>query len=337
MISRRAFLKASCAMLLLDYKVKNVVYTVKGKIPATSMGLTLVHEHLLVDFIGADQISFDRWDRKKVIDKMLPFLLEAKAKGVKTILDCTPMFLGRDVNLLRDMMERSGIQILTNTGYYCAREYIFIPPSAYIESAEQIAERWINEFKAGIEGSLIKPSFIKIGVNGGPLSDMEKKIVSAAALAHLATGLTICSHTGPSMAAFEQIDILKRLGVDPSAFVWVHAQGEFKKHTYTEAAKKGAWVSLDGMGWGGWDNYAQWLDTLKSNNCLHRVLISHDAGWYDPSMDDGGQPKGFTYIFDELMTRLNNLNFRKKDINQLLHTNPREAFGIKIRPWAYKS
>ncbi len=331
MISRRKFMQSTLFLLLLSEQKKRVVHTVRGTIPATSMGLTLIHEHILVDFIGADNVSFDRWNRQEVLDKMLPYLLEAKERGVKTMLDCTPDFLGRDVRLLQEMMAQSGIQILTNTGYYCARDYIFLPPWAYSETAGQLAERWIQEFEHGIAGTLIKPSFIKISVNGRALSDLEKKIVTAAAITHLATGLTICSHTGPALAAFEQIELLQGLGVAPSAFVWVHAQQELYKHTYTQAAKMGAWVSLDGIGWGEWDNYAQWLDTIKANDCLSRVLISHDAGWYDPELEDGGDPMGFTALFDELLPRLRQLGFGKRDIRQLLVSNPQEAFGIGVR------
>ena len=64
------------------------------------MGLTLVHEHILVDFIGADSISSDRWNRDSVISKVLPYLLEAKKYGVKTLLDCTPSYLDKDPQLL---------------------------------------------------------------------------------------------------------------------------------------------------------------------------------------------------------------------------------------------
>ena len=62
---------------------------------------------------------------------------------------------------------------------------------------------------------------MKIGVNGASLTDLEQKLIKAAALTHLETGLTICTHTGPAIAAFEQIDLLKKNGVAPNAFVWV--------------------------------------------------------------------------------------------------------------------
>jgi phosphotriesterase-related protein len=295
------------------------------------MGKTLIHEHFLVDFIGASQISYDRWNREEVVAKVLPWLLDVKALGVQTILDCTPAFLGRDVTLLRMLAEQSGLQILTNTGYYGAVEYKYLPPWAFTETAEQLAARWVDEAKNGIEGSNVKPGFIKISVNGGSLSEVEKKLIQAAALPHLETGLTICSHTGPAIAAFEQLDELKKMGVSPSAFVWVHAQNEVKKHTYTQAARMGAWVSLDGVGWGDWENYARWLDTLKANRCLDRVLISHDAGWFDPGKPGGGDFKGYTAIFEKLIPLLRQHGFQKRHIRQLLVKNPAEAFAVQVR------
>jgi len=148
---------------------------------------------------------------------------------VKTILDCTPNFLGRDVALLKMLSEKSGLNILTNTGYYGAVEYKFLPPWAFTDTPEQLATRWIDEAKNGIEGTGVKPGFIKSAVNGKSLTEMEKKLITAAALTHLGTGLTVCTHTGPSIPAFEQIDLLKKNGVAPDAFVWVHAQVETEK------------------------------------------------------------------------------------------------------------
>ena len=130
-----------------------------ASIPATSMGTTLIHEHFLVDFIGADKINYTRWNRDEVVKKVLPYLLEAKKYGVKTILDCTPAFLGRDVVLQKRLADESGLQILTNTGYYGAVENKYLPQWAFTETHEQLAKRWINEFENGIEGHNNKTGF----------------------------------------------------------------------------------------------------------------------------------------------------------------------------------
>lgn len=331
--SRREFLIAGLGFLFLNGKKKEpYINTVNGSIPSVQLGKSLIHEHFLVDFIGADKISFDRWNRAEVIEKVLPYLLEARQAGVKSVFDCTPDFLGRDVKLLKMLSDRSGLQIITNTGYYGAVGNKYLPSWAISETAEQLAKRWINEFKKGINGTSVKPGFIKIGVDADrPLSELHKKLVHAAAITHLKTGLTICSHTGLAKAALEQLEILKSRGVHPNAFVWVHAQAESEKSYHLNAAREGAWVSLDGIGWGDFDNYTDSIIRLNNEGLLNRVLISHDAGWYKPGETLGGDFIGFTNIFKEIIPRLTQNGFTDSDLDQLLITNPAEAMSIRVR------
>lgn len=302
--------------------------TVNGPIPIDSMGLTLIHEHMLVDFIGADSISSDRWNRDSVEKKVLPYLLEVKKHGVRTILDCTPSYLAKDPLLLKSLSEKSGIQILTNTGFYGAVGGKYLPDFVQTETAEQLAERWIAEFENGIEGTGIKPGFIKISVNeGDPLSAIDQKLVRAAAITHLNTGLTIASHTGTWNTAIQEVRILQEMGVEPSEFVWVHAQNEPDFANYQTAAEMGVWISLDGIGWA-IDPYVERLLFARENGILGNILISHDAGWYDPAKAGGGDFQPFTNIFEKLIPILNEKGFRDEDWNQLLIENPRKAFSL---------
>lgn len=319
-------------MLLSNEPPARQIMTVTGAIPANSLGKTLIHEHILVDFIGADRITPDRWDRKTVRRAVMPYLEAVKQHGVQSMLDCTPAFLGRDVRLLEEISHESGLSIVTNTGYYGAVANKYLPPWAFTETDAQLAARWIREFEEGIEGTSVRPGFIKIGVDSGALSELHQKLVRAAAITHLATGLTICSHTGPALPAFEEMELLHQMAVHPSAFVWVHAQNEADKRRYTTAAKKGAWVSLDGMGWGNFDGYATWLHDLKATGQLDQVLISHDAGWYRP---DEANPMekfvGYTNLFDKIVPLLKEKGFSEKDFDLILRKNPAEAFGIALR------
>lgn len=317
----------------MQIKSTGSIITVKGRITANRMGKTLIHEHVLVDFIGAERISPDRWKKDEVIRKVLPHLLELKKLGVETLMECTPAYLGRDVALLKSLSDQSGLNILTNTGYYGAVDNKYLPSWAFTETAEQLARRWIEEFEYGIEGSGIKPGFIKIGVNPGPLSELHQKLIKAAALTHLQTGLTICSHTGMATPAFGQIEILKSMKVNPSAFIWTHAQNEPDILFHVKAARAGAWISLDGLGWGEVKKYAENLKTLKNAGVLDRVLISHDAGWYKPGEPDGGKFIGFSRISTELIPLLTTMGFAKKDIRQLLVKNPEIAFTIQVRKY----
>lgn len=308
---------------------ENFTYSVKGKIAVKDLGPTLIHEHVLVDFIGADKIKPDRWKHEDVIKKVLPYLLEIKSTGIKSIVECTPAFIGRDVVLLQKLSELSGLHILTNTGYYGASDNKYLPSWAFTETAQQLAERWIKEFEAGIEGTSVRPGFIKTGVNSGTLSQLHQKLIKAAALTHLKTGLMICSHTGPALPAREEIEILKKAGVSPKAFVWVHANGT--DEDIADVAQSGCWVSLDGIGPDNIDKHVKLITFLRSKSLLQQVLISHDAGWYRPGEPDGGEFRGYTTISDRLLPALKQEGFTEKEIGQLIVTNPANAFAVKIR------
>jgi phosphotriesterase-related protein len=318
-----------------------IVHTVLGPIHADSMGLTLIHEHVFLDWDPIDSQHPEQWNRDSAFAVILPFLKEAKSRGVKTFLECTPNYLGRDPMLLIRLAEASGLQILTNTGYYGAREDKHIPKSAFMESPDEIAQHWVDEFEQGIEGTPIRPGFIKIGVDADAiLSEIDAKIVRAAALAHLRTGLTIVGHTGPDGLARQQLDILSAEGVAPEAIVWTHAQGG-TPDSHIEIARRGAWVSLDGLGWvhpkdhqgdsTELKRYINFMINLKNNDLLHRTLISHDAGWFTHGEQGGGTYKPYTVIFELIMPELRKHGFGDADFHQLLVLNPSAAYRVRTR------
>lgn len=304
----------------------SLIHTVTGSVPIDSLGITLIHEHMLVDFIGADSVSPERYNQEEVIAKVLPYLLEVKKHGVKTIFDCTPSYLAKDPMLLKKLSEQSGIQIITNTGFYGAVDNKYLPDFTFAETAEELADRWIDEFENGIENTGIKPAFIKISVNEEkPLREIDAKLVKAAGITHQKTGLQIASHTGKWATASQEVAILQEMGIEPSAFVWVHAQAEQDFQNYDTAAKMGVWISLDGIGWSV-DEYVDRLFFAKENGFLDQVLISHDAGWYDPAKPNGGEFQPFTNIFEKLMPALNAKGFTATDWEMLLEENPKRAF-----------
>ncbi len=311
--------------------------TVKGEIPVEEMGISLIHEHIMVDFIGADSTGYHRWNKSEVIGRALPFLMEAKQKGVNTFFECTPAYLGRDPLLLRELSEKTGINIVTNTGYYGAMNNKYIPEHAFTDTPEDIARVWIDEFNNGIDGTGIFPGFIKIAVERkDTLSPMHVKIVKAAAIAHKATGLTIVSHTGTDGPAFAQLKILKEEGVSPDAFVWTHAQrGTFDG--IVNAAKQGSWISIDNISinnadkMGGIEWCVELITKLKKENLLHKILLSHDSGWYNVGQENGGNYRGYNDIFDFLIPALRENGLNQEDIDLLLVKNPQRAYAVKIR------
>jgi phosphotriesterase-related protein len=340
-MKRRAFLAASAAAAAhavagparaLGAAPSGTIHTVRGPIDIGQMDLTLVHEHVLVDFAGAERVSRSRYDGDEAFRVVLPHLRDLRKRGGRTLFECTPAYLGRDPLLLRRLSEASGLNIVTNTGYYGAASDSAVPKHAYAETARQLAARWTAEFRGGIEGTGIRPGFVKVGVDPGPLSEIDRKLVEAGALCHLDTGLTLAIHTGDGTAALEIVSLLKRLGVSPEAYVWVHAQNEKDAATRAWAAQQGVWVELDGVGPTGLQAHVEAVVDLFRRDLFDRVLVSQDAGWYHVGEAGGGTYRPHTFLLDAFVPALRARGVADADIRRFLVDNPAEAFAIRPRP-----
>ncbi len=306
------------------------VVTVLGAIRPADMEVTLSHEHVLVDFVGADKSSPARYDRDKAYVAILPYLQQVRKLGCRTLVECTPAYLGRDPQLLVKLAKASGLHLLTNTGYYGAGDNKFLPRHAFSATVDELTATWVKECQTGIDGTGVRPGFIKIGVGGQMLSQLHRNLVRAAARAHLATGLTVASHTGGSKLALEQLDLLRDERVSGAAFIWVHAQAEPDPDICCRVAERGCWVSFDGFTKGEAARYTHMLKVLRQRGYLKQVLISHDAGWYHPE-DPNGEFRPFDAVFRVLVPSLRQAGFTRKDVDQLLVSNPATAFSVHVR------
>jgi phosphotriesterase-related protein len=261
----------------------------------------------------------------------LPHLERIRALGCRTFVDATAVGLGRDPRTLRELSERSGLNVLTVTGNYAAFDNRFLADYVRTDSVEALADRWIREWHDGIDGTDVRPGFIKLGFNGGALSDVEKKLIRAAALAHRATGLTIGAHTGPATAAYEELAILEAEKVDPAAWIWIHAQGEVDPARYDDAARRGAWISLDGVGPDSLDPHVERITMLRDKGLLNRVLVSQDAGWYWVGEPDGGKFRPYDTVFTTLIPALRARGFSTQEIDTLFVKNPAGALAVRVR------
>jgi predicted metal-dependent phosphotriesterase family hydrolase len=338
MLNRRDFIKALAATAgAAEFAARagaaesaraKSVNAVLGPVPAAQLGTTLMHEHILVDFVGADKIAPGRYDADEVVRVALPHLEKIKSLGCRTFLDCTPAYLGRDPALLARLARASGLQIVTNTGFYGAVGNKYLPRFAFGETAKQLAARWEREFRSGIPPGGIRPGFIKIGVDSGPLSEMHAKLVSAAALTHLATGLAIMAHTGDGVAALAELAVLKRHGAPASAFIWAHAQNEKDTSVHRRAAEAGAWVEFDGISEEGLARHVKLVLEMKKHRLLDRVLVSQDAGWYHVGEPHGGNFRGYDFLFQGFVPEARKAGLNESEVRQLLVENPRRALAF---------
>jgi phosphotriesterase-related protein len=117
--------------------------------------------------------------------------------------------------------------------------------------------------------------------------------------------------------------------VSPEAFIWVHAQSENDNGNYLKAAKMGCWISLDGLGWE-LEKHVVKILFAKQNRILDRILISHDAGWYDPQKERQNI-KSYTNVFRKLYPELKSKDFSEDEFKLLVSVNPSKAYAIKLR------
>jgi phosphotriesterase-related protein len=324
---RREFLGSMAALVGVSstrFGQEGMVATVTGDVPVRDLGMVLMHEHVMVDFIGADKVSRSRYDADEVVRVALPRLEEARELGCQTLVEATPAFLGRNAALLQRLSQESGLRIIANTGYYGAARDKHLPAHAFKESAQALAQRWINEQRRGIDGTAILPGLMKIGVDPGDLSDIDRKLVEAAAIAHKATGLPIASHTADGTAAHQSLDVLDSRGVAAGAFIWVHAHNEGDEASLKRAAERGAWVEFDGIGPDSVERHVQLVKMMADAGHLGRVLVSHDAGWYHVGEKGGGAFRGFDTVFRRFIPAIREA-LNEAAVNQLLVANPARA------------
>jgi len=304
-----------------------LIMTVSGVIDPASMGFTLSHEHVMSTF-GAECVRYPFYDRERLLASVLPYLQRVKALGCQTLVDCTTAYFGRHPELLRDIAAASGLHILTNTGYYAAADDIYVPPHAYEETADQLAARWTREWIDSIDGTGVRPGFIKTAVDAGPVSAIDRKLLIAAARAHRETGLTIQTHTGDNWSAVqEMLSILSTENVHPSAWIWVHAHSVHESNQLVEAAEQGAWISFDGIGPDTSLHILELLREMKRHGRMAQVLLSHDGD----SFFGDGECRPYHFLFTDFLAKLDENGFSGTDIHAMTVANPARAYAIRTR------
>lgn len=304
------------------------VQTVLGPVPASELGLTLPHEHIMCDFIGAELTGRHRWEPEAVVQKMRPYLDALKERSVQTFVDCTPACIGRDPRVLRTLAQATGLHIVTNTGYYGGANDKFVPKHAYSESAEQLADRWIAEWTVGIEGTGVKPGFVKIGVDeaeNGKLSAIDEKLVLAAARTSVRTGLTVTCHTGGGPAGLAAAKRFIEAKGAPGKFIVAHSDGHGLAINQA-VAELGAWVSFDGISRRPLDEHMKLVRALTEKHA-NRLLLSHDNGWYSVGEQGGGKVRDYNYLTDVFVPSCRRAGMAPVLFQQLTVLNPAAAFG----------
>jgi phosphotriesterase-related protein len=301
-----------------------MVQTVLGPVPVGRFGFALTHEHVMCDFIGAEKTGRRRWDVDEVVRTMRPYLESLKKVGVTGFVDCTPAYIGRDPRVLKRLAAETGLHIVTNTGYYGGANDKFVPKHAYTETEEQLAARWIAEWKHGIEDTGVKPGFMKIGVDegkNGQLSEIDAKLVRASALASAETNLAVVCHTGGGPAG---LAAAKLFAGPKRKFIVAHSDGH-GLDINKQVADLGAWVSFDGISRKPIETHLKLVRAMLERHG-DRLLLSHDNGWY--AVGEAQKIRSFTYLAETFLPALVNAGVSSAMIRKLTVENPSAAFAI---------
>ncbi|MBE0660115.1 MAG: phosphotriesterase [Bryobacteraceae bacterium] len=305
-----------------------MVMTVRGPVRPAELGLCLPHEHLFSIF-GEEPAERAEYDVPKLMGEVSRYVNSLRFLGCRAIADGTTAWFGRDASLLRRVSTATGVHVLTNTGYYGAANDRYVPRSAREESASQIAARWVSEYTGGIDGTGVKPGFMKLGVDAGPLSAIDEKLFEAACLAHHETGLLITVHTADAVEATgRQLELLKKHGIRADAWVWIHANNCKDEGALKSAAEAGAWLSFDGVAPENVERHLALVGMMKSMGRLKQVLLSHDGN----SFRAGGRPmKPYSGLFTHFIPALREAKYSETEIRLMTVDNPARALTIGKR------
>ena len=336
------------------------INTTKGPVSPDELGVTLSHEHILIDqtfFIDADP-STGASGKNDADDpvclenlwllKRNPYLCrdniimqdeEMAAKELKyfatqngkTVVDVTNIGMGRNPEGLRRISHATGLHIVTSTGFYVEPGH---PSFVQESSVEDLSNLMVKELLEGIDGTHIKAGLIgEIGTSM-KLTAQEEKVLRASAKAHLKTGAAINIHlaTMKGREGPKVLDILDEEKVDLNRVVLSHMDFILDDIAHLKRlAKRGAYLEFDSFGM---DfsvdskdftppcdiSKVQGLKRLIDDGFAEQLLISQDICVKISLKAFGGQ--GYDHILRNVLPMMKKSGIDDETIHLLMVKNP---------------
>lgn len=353
-----------------DLELRGKAQTVLGLVDANDLGLTLPHEHLLVDwrFLFAEPESPEekKLSREKVTLENLWFsrhymlsskdnmVLEDEAiaireaknfkkVGGKTIVEVTPIHIGRNPIGLVNVSKASRVNIIMGTAYYIGFSHTN-EMKMDKKTEEDIAKEFIRDIQIGVGDKGIKAGIIgEIGCSW-PMDENEKKVLRAAGIAQQETGAAISVHPGAhEEAPLEHIRILKEVGANINRVIMGHINRTFPSEAekaHIELAETGCCLAFDQFGREGGQPASligkqdrvtdqtriYQIKKLIQRGFIDQILVSHDVCFKHQQQTYGGS--GFRYIPTILVAEMLKKGIVKDQINTILVENPKRMFSF---------
>ncbi|SPP98068.1 phosphotriesterase family protein [Bradyrhizobium vignae] len=328
-----------------------MVQTVTGPIPVESLGRTLMHEHLFIAFPGSWFDPLARFDRAELIEEAVRRLVTLRAEcGVRTFVDPCPIELGRDATMIKEISEKSGMQIICTTGFYY--EKMGLPIYWRRRTVDEIADLYIREITHGIGHTGVKAGAFKVSTGAPVATEEEKKFLAAACIAHKATGMPIITHTTEGCAGPEQQQLFEIGGVPAHRCLIGHCCTNPDVAYHRRIVEGGSYIGFDQIGM---ENVQR--DDVRANNVAQlvrdgfcaQIIMSMDrlCGYLgkptarQPTPEEmakieylksRGLWQSHTYIFTDFIPMLRARGVSQTDIVSILEDNPRRFFAGEVVP-----
>jgi phosphotriesterase-related protein len=291
------------------------VQTVQGPVDAAELGITLAHEHVRFrdEAVAAEWPR--RYDEQLELDAALLAVNAAKDRGVRTIVDPTAMFGGRDVRFMKRVAEETGVRIVACTGIY---SYDYLPHYFENRDVDVMADHFVEDIEIGVQGTDIRAAFLKCAADAAGVTEHVEKIHRACARASLQTGAPIMAHSMPAVGTGpRQVEIFAEEGVDMAKVQIAHC-GDTDDLAYIEALiERGVYVGLDRYGLEMYlpiDKRNATAAELLRRGHVERLMISQDfcasIDWFPPEAAEVFEGQGairnwsMTLVFDEVVPAL---------------------------------
>lgn len=314
------------------------IETVLGPVAPEKIGFTDYHDHLIT--IGGGEEKADRDLRLDRVDYAIDAMKEFKAAGGDCLVDMNPIDCGRQIEMLREIAEKSGVNIISCTGfqrsiYYDAEHWV----NKY--SVDEIAELIAQEITEGIEinnynspivrRSKAKAGVIKFATHYNMIKPMERRVIEAVCKASLKTGAPISTHTERGTMGLECIDLVEKFGVDPRRVTLGHVDRNPDLSYHKKMAARGVTLGYDGP-----SRAKYWPDSVL----VELIKGMCDAGYADNIMLGGDNGRatmwkqyfgayGHNYIIEHFVPRLLDEGISQEDIYKMTVLNPRRQFTIE--------
>jgi len=317
------------------------IETLNGPLDTADLGTVLMHEHVF-NITAEIQIAhpgFNGWDPEVEIPKANEELRGVKAAGIDTLVELSPIGLGRSLDLIRPACEGTGLNVVLATGLYTydvlPRPWHFSGPGTLLDGDEPLDELMRSDLRDGIEGSGIKPGMLKCAIDAAGVTEHIERVVRSVCRIHNESGTPICIHTHPETRRGEDaLRLLEEEGVDPARVMLAHC-GDSTDLDYLEGlAASGALLGMDRFGLDILLPFEERVATVVAmceRGHADKMILSQDANcfsdWFPPGLEAQVSPNWhFLHVVQDVVPALLERGVTQEQVDLMLRDNPRRFF-----------